>query len=53
MYELAEIFATEDMGDIDIPALIKRHERIGEPSTRIFISRINKERSIDETKKDA
>jgi len=53
MNELAEIFATKNMDDIDIPALIKRHERIGEPSTRIFISRINKERSIDETKKDA
>jgi len=51
--ELTEIFATEDMDDIDVPALIQRHERIGEPATRIFISRINKERSIDETKKDA
>ena len=51
--ELTEIFATEDMDDIDVPALIQRHERIGEPSTRIFISRTNKERSIDETKKDA
>lgn len=41
MYELAEIFATEDMDDIDVQALITRHERVGEPSTRLFVTQVN------------
>ena len=41
MAELSEIFATEDMDDIDVPALIARHERVGEPSRRLFITQIN------------
>ena len=39
--ELKDIFATENMDDIDVAALIARHEKASAPSTRLTISTIN------------
>ena len=36
--ELVELFHVGGMDDVDVPALIARHEKIGAPSARLFIN---------------
>ena len=38
--ELTSIFQLEGMEGIDVHALIERHEEVGEPSTRLYFSRV-------------
>ena len=39
--ELIELFHDGGMDDVDVPALIARHEKTSSPTTRLFISTIN------------
>ena len=41
--ELVELFHDGGMDDVDVPALIARHEKIGAPSVRLFINTTNKQ----------
>jgi len=41
--ELIELFHNGGMDDVDVSALIARHEKVSAPSTRLFISNINKQ----------
>ena len=45
--ELMELFHDGGMDDVDVPALIARHEKISAPSTRLFISTSNKQEKND------
>ena len=40
--ELIELFHDGGMDDVDVPALIARHEKISAPSTRLFINKTSK-----------
>lgn len=39
--ELSEIFRSESLDSVDVPTLISRHEKVGDPSSRLFVSRIH------------
>lgn len=41
--ELVELFHVGGMDDVDVPGLIARHEKIGAPSTRLFINTTSKQ----------
>ena len=41
--ELVELFHVGGMDDVDVPALIARHEKIGAPSARLFINTTSKQ----------
>ena len=41
--ELVELFHVGSMDDVDVPALIARHEKIGAPSSRLFINTTNRQ----------
>ena len=41
--ELVELFHDGGMDDVDVPALIARHEKIGAPSARLFINTANRQ----------
>lgn len=41
--ELIELFHDGGMDDVDVPALIARHEKISAPSTRLFINKTSKQ----------
>lgn len=41
--ELIELFHDVGMDDVDVPALIARHEKISAPSTRLFINKTSKQ----------
>ena len=41
--ELIELFHDGGMDDVDVPALIARHEKISAPSTRLFINKNSKQ----------
>ena len=41
--ELVELFHVGGMDDVDVPALIARHEKIGAPSARLFINTTNRQ----------
>ncbi len=41
--ELVELFHVGGMDDVDVPALIARHEKIGAPSSRLFINTTNRQ----------
>ena len=47
MGELIELFHNGGMDDVDVPALITRHEKVSLPSTRLFISQVSKKGGID------
>ena len=44
--ELEELFADKGM-EIDVQALLARHEKAGAPSTRLFINTINRQEKKD------
>ncbi len=41
--ELIELFHDGGMDDVDVPALIARHEKVSAPSTRLFIYKTSKQ----------
>ena len=41
--ELIELFHDGGMDDVDVPALIARHEKVSAPSTRLFINKTSKQ----------
>ena len=41
--ELVELFHDGGMDDVDVPALIARHEKVSAPSTRLFINKTSKQ----------
>ena len=41
--ELIELFHDGGMDDVDVPALLARHEKVSAPSTRLFINTTNKQ----------
>ena len=45
--ELIELFHDGGMDDVDVPALIARHEKISAPSTRLFINKTSKQEKKD------
>ena len=45
--ELIELFYDGGMDDVDVPALIARHEKVSEPSTRLFIYKTSKQEKND------
>ena len=45
--ELIELFHDGGMDDVDVPALIARHEKVSTPSTRLFIYKTSKQEKND------
>ena len=45
--ELIELFHDGGMDDVDVPALIARHEKVSAPSTRLFIYKTSKQEKND------
>ena len=45
--ELVELFHDGGMDDVDVPALIARHEKVSAPSTRLFINKTSKQEKND------
>ena len=45
--ELIELFYDGGMDDVDVPALIARHEKVSVPSTRLFIYKTSKQEKND------
>ena len=45
--ELMELFHDGGMDDVDVPALIARHEKVSAPSTRLFINKTSKQEKND------
>ena len=45
--ELIELFHDGGMDDVDVPALIARHEKVSAPSTRLFINKTSKQEKND------
>ena len=45
--ELMELFHDGGMDDVDVPALIARHEKVSAPSTRLFVNKTSKQEKND------
>ena len=45
--ELIELFHDGGMDDVDVPALIARHEKVSAPSTRLFINKTSRQEKKD------
>ena len=45
--ELIELFHDGGMDDVDVPALLARHEKVSAPSTRLFIYKTRKQEKND------
>lgn len=45
--ELIKLFHDGGMDDVDVPALITRHEKVSSPSTRLFINKTSKQEKKD------
>ena len=45
--ELIELFHDGGMDDVDVPALLARHEKVSAPSTRLFIYKTSKQEKND------
>ena len=45
--ELIELFHDGGMDDVNVPALIARHEKVSAPSTRLFINKTSKQEKND------
>ena len=45
--ELMELFHDGGMDDVDVPALLARHEKVSAPSTRLFINKTSKQEKND------
>ena len=45
--ELIELFHDGGMDDVDVPALLARHEKVSAPSTRLFINKTNRQEKND------
>jgi len=45
--ELIELFHDGGMDDVDVPALIARHEKLSAPSTRLFINKTSRQEKKD------
>ncbi len=45
--ELIELFHDGGMDDVDVLALIARHEKVSSPSTRLFINKTSKQEKND------
>ena len=41
--ELIELFHDGGMDDVDVPALLARHEKVSAPSTRLFINKTSRQ----------
>ena len=45
--ELIELFHDGGMDDVDVPALLARHEKVSAPSTRLFINKNSRQEKKD------
>ena len=45
--ELIELFHDGGMDDVDVPALLSRHEKVSAPSTRLFINKTSRQEKND------
>lgn len=45
--ELMELFHDGGMDDVDVPALLARHEKVRAPSTRLFINKTSRQEKND------